>query len=205
MEISIHSEQFEENSSDLRKDSPTCSREGQRLVYLAAATMSWRIRSLDFTSAFLQGDEIQREIYIRPPRDVSDKKTVWKLRKCIYGLTDAPRSWFTKMKTALLSLGGKQSKYDSALFMWHTEDEKLSGIIAAHVDDFIYAGNKTFQSQVIEELKIKFKIGQEAEMNFRYVGLSVKQSRDEIKVNQDHYISSIEPIKISKDRHQDSQ
>ena len=109
------------------------------------------------------------------------------------------------MKAALLKLGGKQSTYDSALFMWHTEKGNLRGIIAAHVDDFIYAGDQAFQSQVIEKLKTEFKIGQESEMNFKYVGLSVKQIKDEIKVNQDNYISSIEPIKIRKDRHQDSE
>ena len=113
---------FEENSKELRTDSPTCGREAMRLVYLSAAMMSWRVQSLDFTSAFLQGEEIDRKIYLKPPRDVCPKSEVWSLRKCLYGLNDAPRSWYIKVRDALISLGGVQSLFDSALFLWHDED-----------------------------------------------------------------------------------
>ena len=196
---------YEENTINLRKDSPTCSKEGQRLVYYTAATKSWKIRSLDFTSAFLQGEEIEREVFLRPPRDVCDKQEIWKLRKCIYGLTDAPRRWYTNIKKTLLKLGGSQSAYDSALYIWHGKDGDIRGIIAAHVDDFAYAGCESFQSDVIGKLKTEFKIGQECESNFKYVGLSVTQSKGQVKVNQDDYISSIEHINIGKGRMQDSE
>jgi hypothetical protein len=145
---------YEENSDNLRKDSPTCSREGRRLVYLTAAINSWKLQSLDFTSAFLQGEQMNRSVYLRPPRDVCDKHEVWELKKCIYGLNDAPRSWYIKVKKALMQLGGTQSAYDSALFIWHNADGTVRGIIASHVDDFIYTGNKSFQSEVIENLKV---------------------------------------------------
>jgi hypothetical protein len=196
---------YEENSDNLRKDSPTCSREGRRLVYLTAAINSWKLQSLDFTSAFLQGEQMNRSVYLRPPRDVCDKHEVWELKKCIYGLNDAPRSWYIKVKKALMQLGGTQSAYDSALFIWHNGDGTVRGIIASHVDDFIYTGNKSFQSEVIENLKVWFKIGQECEGSFKYVGLSVIQGKGQVKINQDDYISTVEPIEIPKERRQDSE
>ena len=52
-----------EESSNLRKDSPTCSREGRRMVYMTAATKSWKVQSLDSTSAFLI-EEITRNVFI---------------------------------------------------------------------------------------------------------------------------------------------
>ena len=58
---------FEEDSSHLRTDSPTCSRESLRLLYATVASKSWALHSLDISAAFLQGDQIQREVYLRPP------------------------------------------------------------------------------------------------------------------------------------------
>ena len=191
---------FEEDDKQLRTDSPTCSREGMRMVYLTAVMMSWKLQSLDFTSAFLQGEEIDRRIFLKPPRDVCPKTEVWSLRKCLYGLNDAPRSWYMKVKKALISLGAVQSLYDSALFIWHGDDGTLKGIVASHVDDFIYCGTDAFQSEVMQKLRVTFKIGAECSGNFKYVGLNILQSRGEVKIDQSMYIKNIEPISISKER-----
>ena len=43
---------FEEDSSNLCTDSPTCSRLSMRLVFLSN---KWEIKSLDIKAAFLQG------------------------------------------------------------------------------------------------------------------------------------------------------
>ena len=43
---------FEEDSSNLRTDSPTCSRQSMRLVFLTAASNKWEIKSLDIKAAF---------------------------------------------------------------------------------------------------------------------------------------------------------
>ena len=41
-------------------------------------------------TAFLQGGEIEREVYITPPKEAGvDPGSVWKLKKTIYGLQDA--------------------------------------------------------------------------------------------------------------------
>jgi hypothetical protein len=57
---------FEENSQDLRTDSPTCSKQALRMVFLVAAAKKWELHSLDIASAFLQGGEITRNVYLRP-------------------------------------------------------------------------------------------------------------------------------------------
>ena len=196
---------FEENNKNLRKDSPTCSREGLSMVYLSAVTYSWKLESLDFTSAFLQGEAIDRNIFLRPPKDICGKNEVWALQKCLYGLNDAPRSWYNNVKKALLTLGGKQSLFDGALFIWRKEDGKLNGILGMHVDDFVYAGTESFKLEVIEKIKTMFKIGDESGGSFKYVGLSISQNKDGIRINQNDYVSKIEPIKISEKRHPDSE
>ena len=50
---------FEEKSKNERTDSPTCSRQALRMVFVSASIMSWELHSLDITSAFLQGNDIE--------------------------------------------------------------------------------------------------------------------------------------------------
>lgn len=192
---------FEENNTNLQTDSPTCSREALRLVMLTAVIMGWRIQTIDFTSAFLQGEKMNRELFLRLPSDVCPSSELWKLKKCIYGLNDAPRAWFLKISRALLKLKGKVSAYDNALYMWHDEKGKLYGILAMHVDDFELSGNSRFQKEVVEELKTEFNVGaHESGTSFKYLGLHVTQTKGKIKVDQEQYISTIAPINISKER-----
>ena len=133
------------------------------MVYMAAATYSWKLQSLDFTSAFLQGEEIQRNIFLRPPSDVCSRNEVWALRKCLYGLTDAPHSWYRKMKKALIDLGGVQSAYDNALFIWYNEDKTLRGIIASHVEEEVKISQNDYISN-IETIEISRERTLESEL-----------------------------------------
>jgi hypothetical protein len=128
---------FQEDSSGLIKDSPTCSRESQRLVYLTAVIQSWQVQSIDITSAFLQGFPLEREVFLQPPRDICSPDFCWKLNRCIYDLNDAPRKWYNKVHDVMLKLGGKVSVYDNALFLWHDDGNNLVGLLACHVDDFV--------------------------------------------------------------------
>ena len=80
---------FEEDLN-FRTDSPTCSREGIRLFFAATAANGWQLHSLDVKGAFLQGKEIDREVFLKPPKEANTNK-LWLLVKCAYGLADAPR------------------------------------------------------------------------------------------------------------------
>lgn len=95
---------FEEDTTHMVKDSPTCTKESLRLAFIVATTKQWMIQSLDISSAFLQGDVIQREVYVKPPTDACDQGVAWKLKRCIYGLCDAPRAWYEKVKGEMKSL-----------------------------------------------------------------------------------------------------
>ena len=49
-----------------RSDSPTADKISTKILYAFAGNFGWRIESVDVTSAFLQGEEIDREILVRP-------------------------------------------------------------------------------------------------------------------------------------------
>ena len=81
---------FEEDLLE-RTDSPTCSKESQKLILALIATLGWKCKSVDVKTAFLQSDIIDREMYVRPPKEFDEGK-IWRLNKCVYGLNDATRS-----------------------------------------------------------------------------------------------------------------
>ena len=190
---------FEEKDLSLRTDSPTCSKYALRLVMVSAVTHKWTINSLDIASAFLQGNPIEREIYLRPPAEICGKNKVWRLRRCIYGLSDAPRAWYSKVTEELVKLGGVKSTLDNAMFMWF-ENDQLVGHLVCHVDDFVYGGNDDWLENVIEKVKECFNISKECEGSFKFIGLNVIQEGGMITLDQRHYVRKVEEIPLSHER-----
>ena len=121
----------------MTKDSPTCTKESLRIVFTVSATEKWKIQSLVISAAFLQGNGIQRDLYILPPKDIRTEGVIWKLKRCIYGLNDVPRVWYDKVKTEMITLGASVIKYDHSLFMWH-ENGQIIGILVIHVGFYVW-------------------------------------------------------------------
>ena len=95
----------------------------------------WKIKSLDIKSAFLQGQPINSEIFLKPPKEAGTDK-LWKLLITVYGLCDAPRaSQYLRIKEVLEKSGMLKSKFDDAIFYWFS-NWKLEGLLYRHVDDF---------------------------------------------------------------------
>ena len=73
------------------------------------------------------------EVYINPPKEFAEPGKIWRLVRCLYGLCDAPRSWYKRVDAELKRLDGVVSKFDNALFIWHNDSGLLEGILAMHV------------------------------------------------------------------------
>ena len=69
---------FEENTECLRKDSLPSAKETVRILLSVASLNSWDCHTLDVKAAYLQGNEIEREVYLKPPPEFFNGK-VWKL------------------------------------------------------------------------------------------------------------------------------
>ena len=194
---------FQENVDDLRTDSPTCMRETLRLVLSMANSMHWHINSIDIKAAFLQGKSIDRQLYLKPPKEANCEGKVWLLKKAVYGLSDASRVWYLRVVDELSKLGVKISSYDKALFTWKWEG-KIQGLISVHVDDFIWCGSHDFQEKVIKTLKSVFKISKESKKAFRYLGIDLNQQQTFLLLGQNSYIDSLEPILLPKSLDKDA-
>lgn len=190
---------FEENNPQVRTDSPTCQRESLRTVLAILSAQNWDLKSIDVKSAYLQGLPINRDLYLIPPKIAKTKK-LWRLLKCPYGISDAGRHWYLKVIKELKTLNMRQLKLDQAVFVWDDPSGALSGVIAIHVDDFIYGGTQSFQDCVISKLRLIFQIGLEESSGMKYLGLMIAQSSSGISISVDSYCQSLAEVSTDLDQ-----
>ena len=152
-----------------------------------------------YKTAFLQGNELSTDVYLKPPVDANcEIDFVWKPKKSVYRLSDASLKWYHQIKAFVLASGGKVSEIDPSMFIWH-QNNSLNWVIIviiAHVDDFLFAGNKKFQNTVIANLQQTFAIGKEESKQLKYLGSKLCNQEDKITIDQKEYIKNLECVNI---------
>ena len=192
---------FKHNEDNLMTDSPTSEKRSQRVLLNVAASEQWVLQTLDIKSAFLKSSEIDRVLFIKPPREIKNKSKVWLLKKPVYGLKDASRCWYQTLTEELIKLGCEQLSLDKAVYRWQDESNYLGGLLLLHVDDMLYCGNSEFVQKVIDHIKEQFEVSSESSGTFAYVGIDIIQLGDRIKVNQNKYTKDMElPVFAKLDR-----
>ena len=58
--------EFEEETSNLWKESPTCSRESICILILIASSKSWECYTVDVKAAYLQGSAFEKNLLETP-------------------------------------------------------------------------------------------------------------------------------------------
>nr|GEV87450.1 hypothetical protein [Tanacetum cinerariifolium] len=105
---------------------PVARIEAIRLFLAYASFMGFMVNQMDVKSTFLYGT-IEEEVYVyKPPGfedpDYPDK--VYKVVKAVYGLHQAPRSWYETLANYLLENGFQRGKIDHTLFIKRQKDGK---------------------------------------------------------------------------------
>ena len=134
---------LEYGKESIRSDAPTASKEAIKLTLAIAANEGFTVKSGDIKSAYLQGEAMNRDIYVRPPKEANVHGKLWLLLQGAYGIVDGGRLFYLKLSEKLLSLGMHRIHSDGAMFSY-VKDGKLHGIVTTHSDDLILAGDDAF-------------------------------------------------------------
>ena len=112
------------------------AKETLKLLIALAANEDFGLALMNIRAAFLQGNLLDRDIFMKPLSDQRVDGYLWKLKKPLYGLDDASRKFLLKFKETLKSLGLKVMIGHEAFYYLHEEGE-LKGVVLMHVDDLI--------------------------------------------------------------------
>ena len=76
----------------------------------------------------------------------------------------------------------------------------MIGVLACHVDDFIWGGTEYFENEIIQKIRNLFLIGKEEKEDFSYIEIDVTKCDDSMYLDQNKYIQNIQPIQIATAR-----
>ena len=186
-----------EEMIQVQADSPTGRKETFHLLLALAASKGWDIKTIDVQNAYLQGENLTREIYMEPPPEAKVQGKIWKLKKAVYGINDAGRRWYFRVGRAMQNIGWEQSKLDSCFFFHHKEDS-LDGLVILWVDDFFLACSAECEKKVTADIEAQFRVGNREANSFIYTGLQIRKTKAGIELDQHHYISTLQPALLSR-------
>jgi Reverse transcriptase (RNA-dependent DNA polymerase) len=193
---------YEDNEKDrVSSNSPVASSAAQRLVLVLLAEKLWIPNPLDFTTAFLKGKFLSRVVFVVPLIDFVGSHVVWCLKKPIFGIVSAPKSWFDRLFEVCRAAGLTTATTDEGLLIM-TSCEKVVGVLALHVDDAIGGVTEQFHG-VMAKIGETLAVGSHETSNVRYKVLRVstvledEQTVFEINVDGDDYLASCRTMDVS--------
>ena len=122
---------LEVGKENLRADAPTASKEALKIALMISANENFKVKAGDIKSAFLQGEKMDRELFVRPPKEANSSGILWKLIQGAYGILDGGRLFYLRLSRELINLGMHQLHSDGALFSY-VKDGKLHGIVVTN-------------------------------------------------------------------------
>ncbi|CAI7832298.1 unnamed protein product [Closterium sp. NIES-54] len=165
-----------------------------RVLLHVAAQRDYKLHSLDFSTAFLQGS-LHEEIWLRCPPGFTRSfppGTQWSLRRPVYGLRQAPREWHDTLRTTLAALGFAPSTADPSLFL-RTDTSLPPFYVLVYVDDLVFATADTAGlAHVKSELQKRHTCTDLGELR-SYLGLQITRDRAQrtITLTQSHMVQQV--------------
>ncbi|GKD82481.1 retrovirus-related pol polyprotein from transposon TNT 1-94, partial [Tanacetum coccineum] len=118
---------------------PVARLEAIRIFLANAASKNMTVYQMDVKTAFLNG-ELKEEVYVSQPEGFvypDHPHHVYRLKKALYGLMQAPRAWYDTLSKFLLAQGFSKGVVDPTLFIRKTGKHTLH--VQIYVDDIIFA------------------------------------------------------------------
>jgi hypothetical protein len=134
-------------------------------------------------SSFLHGD-FQEEIYMEQPLGYvqNDSILVFRLKKSLYGIKQAPQAWYAKMDIFLIDIGFSRFHYDPNVYTKKVGIHLI--ILVLDVDDLILTGSDSkLLNHVKTNLKKKFEMIDFGFLHY-FLGLQILQTNEGLFLSQ---------------------
>jgi hypothetical protein len=120
---------------------PIAHLEAIRIILAFSMAKGFKLYQMDMKSAFLNGF-LKEDVYVRQPpgfESVEFPHKVYRLRKALYGLEEAPRAWYGRLRGFLFNKGFEMGKVDKTLFLLRQGNDIL--IVQVYVDDIVFGSS----------------------------------------------------------------
>jgi hypothetical protein len=162
-----------------------------RILLAFFVAKGFKLHQMDVKSAFLNG-VLEEQVYVRQPPGFEREKyphRAYKLRKALYGLKQAPTSWYGRLRGFLFERGFEMGKVDQTLFLLRQGRDIL--IVQVYVDDIVFGGSSnSLVARFANDMSREIEMSMMGELQF-FLGLQIKQSKEETFVHQAKYIQDI--------------
>jgi hypothetical protein len=162
-----------------------------RTVITLAHSRDWPIHQLDVKNAFLH-DTLTETVFCSQPTgfvDAAHPGHVCKLNKSLYSLKQAPRAWYSRFATYLVSLRFTEAKSDTSVFIYHHGTEMA--YLLLYVDDIVLtASSQPLLQQIINALKKEFAMKDLGAIH-HFLGVAVQRQKDSMYLSQRQYTLDI--------------
>ena len=153
-----------------------------RMVLSLAIHNGWEIKQLDVPTAFLNG-KLKTEVYIKPPEGIQEKEgIVYKLKRALYGLKEAPKCWNETFNTFAANQGFSRSKSDYCLY------KRDKTIMVIYVDDILITGEQI--KETAELLKNQFGTRDLGELK-EFLGMEFTRGENTLRISQKKQINKV--------------
>jgi hypothetical protein len=95
-------------------------------------------------------------VYVEAPSDIKQEGFIWKLRKALYGLRQAPKLWSEHLCAVLTGQGFVRSVHEPSLYIRGVGSEQVCLLV--HVDDVVLSGPDKSCNELMSVLKSHFQM-----------------------------------------------
>lgn len=171
---------------------PVANLESVRIILALAARYDLELDQMDVSAAYLNG-ELDEELYLMPPDGVAiEPGHCWRLKRSLYGLKQAGRTWNKTLDRKLTGLGFNRLDSETCLYVFRDDKGQLCFLVV-YVDDLLLAAtSRAFMDEVKRKLTAQFKMRDLGEASY-ILGIAIRRDcpARAIYLSQRQYIDTV--------------
>ncbi|OLP97775.1 Copia protein [Symbiodinium microadriaticum] len=182
-------------------DSPTINRSSLVMLLQLAVSLQMQMATGDVQAAFLNGLELERELFMEQPRggvEGLDPLQLLRIKKGIFGLAESPRMWYDRLYQVLTEETFKieDTEYrlrpcplDPCVFLLQNDDcLQPKAYVGIHVDDLLVVAHEKYRLALQGRISELFPVDSWEEGEFDYIGSRVTMKDGVVQVNQSAFV-----------------